>query len=93
MSQTKIYVGSLSYDTTKEDLIKYFSKFGKIEGVNLIVDRETGRSKGFAFIEFDSQKSAQDSLQESGKNFMGKGIKVSIAKDKRDNNNRGRYYR
>ena len=95
MQQAKIYVGNLSYDSTKDDVEKYFASFGEIKEVNLITDRVTGRSRGFAFIEFNSQSSVQDALKEDGKEFMGKKISVSIARKKQScgYNNRNRNYR
>lgn len=77
----KIYVGNLSYDTTEDGLREKFSEFGSIESVNLITDRDTGRSKGFAFIEMtsnDEAKAAIDALD--GTELDGRNIKVSEAK-------------
>ncbi len=83
MSQTKIYVSSLSYDAKEEDLENHFSQFGSIQSINLIKDRDTGRSRGFAFIEFDSQASVEKALKDDGSELMGRNIKVSVAHDKR----------
>lgn len=86
MSQLKIYVGNLSYDTTQDDLNSLFGEHGKISEVKLITDRETGRSKGFAFITFNQPDGAQAAMTLNGAEFQGRRLKVNIA---RDNNSRG----
>ena len=87
MSQNKIYVGSLSYDVTADELESFFGQYGDIEEAKLIIDRETGRSKGFAFITFANQKAAQASLAADGTELQGRRIRVNIARD--DNRRRG----
>ncbi|MGD9317755.1 MAG: RNA-binding protein, partial [Anaerolineae bacterium] len=54
-----LYVGNLSYDTTEDTLRTQFAEFGEIESVNLITDRYTGRSRGFAFVEMATEEAAQ----------------------------------
>jgi heterogeneous nuclear ribonucleoprotein A1/A3 len=81
MSQFKIYVGNLSYDTTGEDLNELFSKFGQIADVKLITDRDTGRSKGFAFITFAQEEPIEDALALNGTEFQGRRVKVNAAKE------------
>ncbi len=83
MNQNKIYVSSLSYDTKENDLENHFNEFGSINDVKLILDRDTGRSRGFAFIEFDSPSSAEKALKSDGVEFMGRSIQVTIARDKK----------
>ena len=80
-SQAKIYVGNLPYSTDNDDLESHFKQYGEISEVKLIMDRETGRSKGFAFITFADQQSAQASLASNETEFQGRKIKVNIAKD------------
>lgn len=92
MDQNKIYVGSLSYDTTKEDLLEHFGAFGEIKDARLIIDRETKRSKGFAFIEFSNEQAVQGALQENGKEYMGRNIKVSMVNNDKDNRTKKRRY-
>jgi RNA recognition motif-containing protein len=58
----KLYVGNMSYNTTEDDLRELFSQAGTVNSVALIKDRTTGMSKGFAFIEMDSQASAQKAI-------------------------------
>ena len=92
MNQNKIYVGNLTYETTEDSLRQAFTQFGGIEDLVLIKDRDTGRSKGFGFITFDSQKAAEGSLKMDGQQLDGRAIKVNIAKEKeRSSSDRGRW--
>jgi len=81
MSEAKIYVGNLSYGATDGDIESYFQKYGKIKDVKVITDRDTGRSKGFAFVTFESPDSAQNALEADGKDLNGRNLKVSIARE------------
>lgn len=60
----KIYVGNLSYKTTENDLRSVFEAYGTVDSVNVIVDRETGRSKGFGFVEMPNREEAEKVIQE-----------------------------
>lgn len=60
--EVKLYVGNMSYNTTEEDLRGLFAQAGNVTSVALIKDRTTGMSKGFAFVEMDSQASAQKAI-------------------------------
>jgi RNA recognition motif-containing protein len=62
MMEVKLYVGNLSYNTTEEHVRELFSQAGNVSSVALIKDRSTGQSKGFAFVEMDSQASAQKAI-------------------------------
>lgn len=84
MSNSKIYVGSLSYDASSEDLQDFFGKFGEIADVKLIIDREKNRSKGFAFITFADQSGAQAALAADGEEMMGRKIRVNLAREDND---------
>ncbi len=82
MSQNKIYVGNLSYDTDEAQLEAFFSQYGDIKEAKLIMDRETGRSKGFAFITFGSDQEAQAAISAANQTeLQGRTIKVNMAKD------------
>jgi RNA recognition motif-containing protein len=59
----KLYVGNLSYRTTESELRQVFGKFGVVNQVSIITDRETGRSKGFAFVEMQNDQEANDAIQ------------------------------
>lgn len=78
----KIYVGNLSYSTTSDDLQNEFSDCGEIEKVQLITDRETGRSKGFAFITFTSASALDAALEKNNQDVQGRAIRVNKAIEK-----------
>ena len=82
--QPKIYVGSLSYDTSEEDLKKLFAKYGNVVEANVIRDSYTGKSKGFGFVQFSSGAEAEKSLEQNGQEFMGRRIVVSEARPPRE---------
>ncbi len=76
----KLYVGNLSYSTTDADLQALFAQAGTVQSVALIKDRETGRSKGFAFVEFTNQEDAQKAISMfNGKEVAGRALSVKIA--------------
>jgi cold-inducible RNA-binding protein len=78
----KLYVGNLPYSVAEEGLSTLFSQFGTVTSVVLIKDRETGKQKGFGFVEFATADAAQQALQLDGTEFGGRALKVSIARDK-----------
>ncbi len=85
----KIYVGNLSYKVTEDDLKDLFGEFGAVSEVNVITDRETGRPRGFAFVEMDSDDEATKAINSlNGKELQDREIVVNEAKPKRDNRNR-----
>lgn len=82
----KIYVGNLSYDITNDDLTDFFSSYGPIRDIKLIRDRDTGKLKGFGFIEFEDKNAAQTAVETAnGKELLGRNLKVSMAKQKERN--------
>jgi len=84
----KLYVGSISYDTNEDGLKQAFSKAGTVESVNIIVDRETGRSKGFGFVEMGNEEEAKKAIEMfNGKELDGRTIKVSEARPLKPRNN------
>ena len=80
--QNKIYVGNLSYSATAEAVQEYFSAFGAISDVAIPTDSYTKKPRGFAFVTFDAQSDAQKALDANGKEFMGRSLKVNIAKER-----------
>jgi len=85
----KIYIGNLPYQATEQDVQTLFAQFGDIENVAIIKDRDSGRPKGFGFVTFVTQNSAQDALKMDGQDFQGRPIKVSIAKEKTEGSGSG----
>merc|ERR1712121_81547 len=80
-----IYVGQLDYHATDDDLRDAFEKFGEITRVSIVKDRDTGRSKGFAFVEFEKVDDAEDAIQGfDGKEIRNREVRVSMSKPKRD---------
>jgi RNA recognition motif-containing protein len=78
---TKLYVGNLSFNTTTQDLEEVFSEVGTVESTNIIEDRETGRSRGFAFVEMSSEEEAQNAISKlDGKEVDGRELKINEAK-------------
>ena len=80
--QNKIYVGNLSYSATAETVQEYFSTFGGITDVAIPTDAYTKKPRGFAFVTFDGDASAQKALEANGQEFMGRSLKVNIAKER-----------
>jgi cold-inducible RNA-binding protein len=85
----KLYVGNLSYQTTEDTLRTLFAEYGEIESVNLITDRETGRPKGFGFVEMSTDEAAQAAMSAlNGKSIGDREIKVDKAKPQADRGRR-----
>lgn len=84
MQQNKLFVGNLTFSATQEELEQIFSPYGALEEVRLVTDRETGKSRGFAFVTFATQHSAESALAMNGKPLAGRNLVVNIAKEKTD---------
>lgn len=79
----KLYVGNLSYNTTEDGLRNLFSGFGNVASAKIILDRETGNSKGFGFIEMGSEEEANAAIAgTNGREFDGRQLRVNEAMDK-----------
>ena len=76
----KLYVGNLPFSATEEQLRELFGKSGTVHSAQIVMDRETGRPRGFAFIEMDNAEAAIRDLDNQP--FGGRNLKVNIAKDK-----------
>ena len=77
----KLYVGNLSFNATAQDLTELFSEFGSVESANVIEDRETGRSRGFAFVEMSSSEEGKAAIEQvNGREVDGRQLKVNEAK-------------
>jgi RNA recognition motif-containing protein len=84
-----MYVSNLSFHTSEEDLNKLFSQFGTVSSCKIINDRETGRSRGFAFVEMDSDEQANKAIAGlNNKEVEGRAMSVSVAKPKKTDNKR-----
>ncbi len=87
-----IYVGNLAYTTTESDLRSLFEQFGEVQSANLIIDRDTGRSKGFGFVEMPQQSQAEEAIEKlNGSSQGGRPIKVNEARPKPDRPRRNRW--
>jgi len=80
--QNKLYVGNLPFSVDESQLRGIFSQYGEISELALIMDRDTGRPKGFGFVTFANQQSAEKALEQNGKDLGGRPLKVNIAVDK-----------
>jgi RNA recognition motif-containing protein len=86
----KLYVGNLPYTATEDGLKTHFSSAGSVASVKIIMDRETGRSKGFGFVEMDSDDGAQSAVSQlDGQEFEGRSLRVSEAKPQPERESRG----
>ena len=86
----KIYVGNLSYDTMDADLRAIFEKYGAVDSCSILMDRETGRSRGFAFVEMSDSTAAQNAMRElDGTELHGRNLKANEAKPRPDGGGRG----
>jgi RNA recognition motif-containing protein len=78
---TKLYVGNLSFRVSSDDLHEYFSQAGSVESANVVQDRETGRSRGFGFVEMSSEEDANNAIaQFNGQEYDGRNMVVNEAR-------------
>lgn len=83
--ETKLYVGNLSYATTEDDLRTLFAQAGTVKSISLIKDRDSGRSKGFAFVEMETQSEAEKAItQFNGTLLNERAINVNIARPREE---------
>ena len=80
----RIYVGNLSYQTTENDLTNLFEQVGQVDSVNLIMDRDTGRSKGFAFVEMTGEDADKAIAQFNGTEINGRALTVNEARPREE---------
>jgi cold-inducible RNA-binding protein len=87
---TSIYVGNLAHEATEDDLRQVFGEFGAVSNVNIIMDRETGRPRGFAFVEMPDGNQASEAIKGLNlKEIGGRAITVNEARPKTDRPRRG----
>ena len=90
----KLYVGNLSFSSTEGDIRAAFESHGSVDSVNVITDRETGRSRGFAFVEMEDASAADDAMRAlDGSDLGGRTVKVNEAKDRERSGGGGGYGR
>ena len=90
MQQNKIYVGNFPYSVDEAQLRELFEPYGDIEELAMIMDRDTGRPKGFGFITFAQQQSAEKALALDGQDLGGRPLKVNMATEKPNRGGGGR---
>ncbi|MBN2505407.1 MAG: RNA-binding protein [Verrucomicrobia bacterium] len=84
-NEARLFVGNLAYQTMESDLTEYFSQAGVVSSVDLILDKFTGRSKGFAFVEFSSSEEANKAVEMfHNKEFQGRLLTVNVARPKEE---------
>ncbi len=85
MNQNRLFVGNLSYQTMESDLQDYFSQAGAVTSVNLMLDKVTGKSRGFAFVEFATPEEANKAVEEfHNKEFQGRALTVNVARPREE---------
>ncbi len=90
MNQNRLFVGNLSYQTMENDLQDYFSQVGVVTSVNLMLDKMTGKSRGFAFVEFATAEEANKAVEQlHNKEFQGRALTVNIARPREERAPRG----
>ncbi len=86
----KLYVGNLSFQTSSEDLQQLFAEAGTVESASVVEDRETGRSRGFGFVEMSSKEEGEKAIEQfNGKEVNGRNLNVNEAKPREDRGGRG----
>jgi cold-inducible RNA-binding protein len=85
MNQNRLFVGNLSYQTMENDLQDYFSQAGVVVSVNLMLDKMTGKSRGFAFVEFATPEEANKAVEQfHNQEFQGRALTVNIARPREE---------
>ena len=88
----KLYVGNISWDTSEQDLEDLFGEVGTVQSANIITDRDTGRSRGFGFVELSSQEEGQKAIEQfDGSEVDGRNLKVNEAKPRENRGGGGGY--
>jgi cold-inducible RNA-binding protein len=88
---TKLYIGNLSYNATEDQLRTLFSQVGEVNDVAVIMDRDTGRSRGFGFVEMASDQAAQEAITRfNGYMMEGRELTVNVAREREERSGGGR---
>ena len=87
-----LYVSNLGFNVTDNDLRKLFEGYGQVSSAKIITDRESGRSRGFGFVEMDSEKDANLAISKlNGKEMDGRALSVSVAKERENRSERRKF--
>ena len=87
---SNLYVGNLSFDLGEKDIEELFAPFGEVVSVNVVTDRQTGRPRGFGFVEMAQEEDAKKAIESlDGKEVKGRNLTVNVAKPKNENSRRG----
>ncbi|PIY69256.1 RNA-binding protein [Candidatus Roizmanbacteria bacterium CG_4_10_14_0_8_um_filter_39_9] len=86
MDKNKLFIGSLPWSVTNDTLREMFTPYGEVTEAIIIMDRDSGRSKGFGFVTFANEESAQKALEMHGKEIEGRTIVVNVAKPREERN-------
>jgi RNA recognition motif-containing protein len=90
MSQNRLFVGNLSFETGEKDLQDYFAQAGTVSSVSLMLDKMSGKSRGFAFVEYATPEEAQKAIEQfNDKDFKGRKITVNVARPREERAPRG----
>ena len=90
---TKLYVGNLSFDVTEDDLRNMLSQHGPVNDVHVVMDKETGRARGFAFVTMNTEEGAKAAIQAlNGKDWKGRALTVNEARPREERPSGGRGY-
>lgn len=81
-NQYKLYVGNIDYAATENELANHFARYGRVEFVNIPVNRYTGRARGFGFVSFATREEAERAMNLNGSDFRGRQIQVNFAKER-----------
>jgi len=85
MNENRLFVGNLSFQTTESDLQDYFGQIGPVKSASLMMDKITGRSRGFGFVEFASPDDAKKAVEQlHNKEFQGRALTVNIARPREE---------
>src|SRR6266566_2932877 len=85
MNQNRLFVGNLAYQTMENDLQDYFSQAGAVTSVNLMLDKVTGKSRGFAFVEFATAEEANKAVEKfHNQEFQGRQLTVNVARPREE---------
>ncbi len=85
MANNKLYVGNMSYSTSEDELRELFGSYGEVSSVNIVLDRITGKSRGFGFVEMSKPEEAQEAIKGlNDQDFGGRKLTVDFARERRN---------